>query len=230
MRGLVSPPQQFPDRLAQRLADNVPQRIVEAGDGVHGDALLAIGFSGAPVDVPVALDVEGIAPDHQLRQMAHHDRPAARPAIAIAGDALVGCHFHSEGVHALGLEGGAGGLVFGIDVERGGDFHALGGPGVCRGLVFRIGPLEAGLDQPDAGDLELGFLLGPAQARQRYRSRGQQCTFKELATFHESPRFPRWRQFGVLIEQSGGRGEWDAAPSQGFCGPGNSASVRPASR
>ena len=154
--------QQPPHRLAQRLADNIPQRIVEAGNGVHGDAFLAIRFRDAPVDVPVALDVEGIAAHHQGRQMPHHHGAAAGAAFAIAGDALVGGDLHREARHILGRKKTAGGPEFGIDVGRSRDFHALGGPGTGRRRVIGGGLRGSGFTSRMPVILSLDFSCAQA--------------------------------------------------------------------
>ena len=60
--------QQPPDRQAERLAEDIPQRHLDAGDGAHADgaeppeAVLGQGAIGL-------LDVAGVEPDQQRRQV-----------------------------------------------------------------------------------------------------------------------------------------------------------------
>ncbi len=87
------------DRLSQRLALDVPQRLVDAGNRAHVDGAAAI-EAGAVHDVPVVLDQEGILADQIVFQLMHgrlHGQcPAFHHRLAPADNALVGLDFQEH--------------------------------------------------------------------------------------------------------------------------------------
>ena len=68
------------DRLAQGLALDVPQRLVDAGDGAHVHAAAAV--EAAPVQHgPVILDGRRVFADQVVGQLLHHRRHGVGPAF-----------------------------------------------------------------------------------------------------------------------------------------------------
>jgi hypothetical protein len=87
------------DRLAERLALDVPQRLVDARDGAHVDGATAI-EAAAIHDGPVVLDQEGILADQVVCQFVDGGLDGQRTAfddrLAPADDALVGLDLQEQ--------------------------------------------------------------------------------------------------------------------------------------
>ena len=122
--------EQFVDRHPERVADQVPQRQIDAADRVHRDAHAAVVHGGAPHDVPQPLDIERVFAEQQFRQVAFHHDAADRSAAAVALDAFVGRDLHREPgtLPASGKNERSRGLVLRVDRHRVGDFHVLRTP------------------------------------------------------------------------------------------------------
>ena len=65
--------EQVMDRLAAQLAEQVPQREVDAGDGVHHQPLAAVILGGEVHLVPDLLDVGRVAPFEEAGEMLLDD-------------------------------------------------------------------------------------------------------------------------------------------------------------
>ena len=93
--------QQAVDRLAHGLAQDVPERDVDAREHVHAEAAPAVGLRALVEPVPEPVDVERVLADEQALHAARGDRQQRRlddglggrrvgVHLADAGDALVG--------------------------------------------------------------------------------------------------------------------------------------------
>ncbi len=80
------------DRLAERLALDVPERLVDARDRAHVDRTTAI-EAAAIHDVPVVFDQEGVLADQIVFQFVdgglHRQRPPLDHRLAPADNALI---------------------------------------------------------------------------------------------------------------------------------------------
>ena len=80
------------DGRPKRLALDVPERLVDAGNGAHMDGAAAI-EPAAIQDVPVILDQERIFPDQVIFQFVdgslHRQRPALDHRFAPAGNTFI---------------------------------------------------------------------------------------------------------------------------------------------
>ena len=128
--------QQVPDRPVQRLALQVPERQLDAGDGARADhAGHAVALRGGVQLLPDPLDQERVlAHDQQLQVLdrgLHDPRPA--PALADTVEPGVGMDLHEQPVAPAGPFGRAAGNQERADV---GDAHgqSLHGEAEARSL------------------------------------------------------------------------------------------------
>ena len=140
--------QQLEDRLADRLAHDVPDGDIHTGNGGHADALAAPGVGGAIHALPQVFVVEGVLADDQRREVLIDDRLGdARGECHVAKphQPVVGLDFHhrpaveAEGahrvalvpqlIHGVGAEVGSGGNGVAFPFEDAGsdlgDFHRI---------------------------------------------------------------------------------------------------------
>ncbi len=139
-----APPEQLPDRQAERLPLDVPEGQVDAAHRVHADPAPAAIDIGPVHLVPEILGLERVFADHHVRQPRRRrvreraldaplDRHRVRVDLAIAGDPGIGADLDDQGVLtavALGLHIGQ------AEVDRfdGGDFQV----GHCLDVAPRI--------------------------------------------------------------------------------------------
>ena len=103
--------QQLVDRLAERLAADVPQRDVDGAHAFHGGAAAAHVGEAAEQLVPEPLDVRRIlAGDDRADLLQHRAQRAVRDLgrrgdLAPAGDALVGGHLDEQELAPVGAAG-----------------------------------------------------------------------------------------------------------------------------
>ncbi|MGD1072751.1 MAG: hypothetical protein ABSB15_21735 [Bryobacteraceae bacterium] len=156
-------------RSVQGFAHDVPKRQIHAADGVHADPGAVVAHAGAPENIPVPLDIEGIFPHQQLSEVLFDQRPAARPARPIAFDSLIGADLDEEAWHLARIrhEQRAHGLIFGIDRHGARHFHAVGGPRIGRRTVGRERMLRLRIHQTHRSDLEITLFVPEYQRRSR---------------------------------------------------------------
>lgn len=84
------------DRHAMVLAENVPQRLIDAGDRAHEDRAAAV-KTGAIHDLPVIFDVARVLADEVVGQFMdrglHRVRAPFDDGLAPADDAFIGLDF-----------------------------------------------------------------------------------------------------------------------------------------
>ncbi len=95
------PAQQLVDRRAAHLAEQVPQRDLDAADREHPEPTPPVDHGPAMHQVDHRLDAQRVLADDQRRQAllddAHHrERRAVGEGLAEPGDALVGVHPHED--------------------------------------------------------------------------------------------------------------------------------------
>src|ERR1700722_95791 len=73
-------------------------------------------------------------------------------------------------------------LVLRIDGHRIRHLYLVGRPGAWSGSIGWNRALRSCLNHPDAGNLQLGFLILKRQRRKRYR--GSSANFKKLSSIH----------------------------------------------
>ncbi len=74
----AAPAEQVIDRLARVLAEQVPQGHIHGADGAGLAATIAEEVDGVEHILPVALDIEGAAPEQQVGKHVVHHRADAR--------------------------------------------------------------------------------------------------------------------------------------------------------
>src|SRR5436309_15161574 len=85
---LGSAAEQLVDGHAERVAHQIPHGKVDPADGVDGNAVTAVRHAGAPKDIPVALDIEGIFSEEQFGKVLCHNLTAPRAPCSVAFDAF----------------------------------------------------------------------------------------------------------------------------------------------
>ncbi len=91
---LRAPAEQPPHRHAERLAREVPQREVDAGEGEHAEAAAAPDHHHALQAVDVRFEPRGVLADEEgaellVDHVAHRERRAVREGLAPAREAAV---------------------------------------------------------------------------------------------------------------------------------------------
>src|SRR5690606_7119893 len=90
---------QLADRSTQRLALDVPKRLIDAGDGTHVQGTAAV-EAAAVHDRPEVFDVSRITTDQVVGQLLHHRGDALCTAfdhrLAPAGDAFIGLDLEEQ--------------------------------------------------------------------------------------------------------------------------------------
>ena len=117
------PAQQLVHRLLAQPAQQIPQRQIDAGDGVDHQTLATVILSRKIHLVPDLLDLAGIAPFQEPRQMLFHDEAGG---LAAGCDrethrAVIGFDFHHQRTQHVDAEALAALAVFGITRHGGGD-------------------------------------------------------------------------------------------------------------
>jgi hypothetical protein len=95
------------------LAGDVPQRLVDAGDGAHQDRPAPV-EAGPAHDLPVVLDLAGVLTNQVVRQFVHGGGDGGGPPfhhrLAPAGDALVGLDLQEQPARRDSIRGEPGNL------------------------------------------------------------------------------------------------------------------------